>query len=413
MKSFFSYSLFITILYFFIYDPPFAFLGGIRWSYIFIVLSLVYIILRYREWNSYYKLFRTEMLLFSIVVCYSFVRSGIMGDYMYIVRHLLSLLYIITVVPIILIISKKMGINTESKIIKVILVTSSIAGCISILCLLVPSFDEYVRNNLIQYEEEDYLFGNLNRGFGIANGLTSSYGYIQGTIVVLGLKYYKENKWFIYFMPVVFFSALINARTGVLMTFWGGVVLVVSKNKNAFIPVLALAIGFMYYLKEIMSFAGFNDYTIAWILDFQNQIGNLSTGDFSGGAATNLFKIVLPTDAFEWLLGRGIDLFSIKIGYEHSDMGWLIQLNYGGILYVVLLYYVLFVYMPKRLINYRQFSLALFIIGVMIICNTKSKIFPSLSFFPLLILLYYVVISKMQPYVTWIAESKKVNTKEH
>ena len=406
MNSIFSYSLFITLLYFFIYDPPFAFLGGIRLSYIFIVLSLLYVSLyNYKQWWLYFRLFQTELCFFSIVVCFSFVRSGIMGDYMYIVRHILSLLYIIAVIPILLTLSKKLGITTENKMIKGILVTSSIAGCISLACVVIPPFNDIVKNVIIQYQEEDYLYGKFNRGFGIANGLTSSYGYIQGTIVALGLMYLKENKWFLFFIPVVFFSALINARTGVLMTFWGCIVLFFSKNKKTLFPIIALTIGFIYYLKDIMSFIGFNEYTIAWILDFQDQLKELYSGNYSTGTTSKMFKMVWPQKEFEWIVGRGVDLFRFKTSAEHSDMGWLIQLNYGGFLYIIPLYGG-FLFMVNRLFNKNLHFFAYLFLGVVIICNTKSKIFPTTSFFPLLVLIYYVVISKMRPFISRMAEIK-------
>ena len=392
MKAMFSYLLFIILLYVFMFAPPLAFLGGVKLSYVLVSLSIFFALLHIKEWISYIKLFRKEVSLFSIVVLISIFRSGLMGDYMYIVRHVLSLLYIVTVIPFMLIISNKLNIQSEKEIVNGILISSSIAGCLSMLCTIVPSFNDYVKSVIIQYQEEDYLFGSINRGFGIASGLTSSFAYIQGTIVAFGLLYIRENKWFLIFIPFVFLSALVNARTGVLLSFWGFLTLIFAQKRSAFFSIVIVSIAFIFYLESIMRTLGFNEYTINWILDFQEQIGNITTGDLNQGTANTMSRmIVWPSSLLEWLLGSGVDLFDLS--RNHSDIGWFVQLNYGGLIYVIPLYYVFFE-MTKRLLRSRQNAFAIMFIGVAIIVNTKSKIFPTISFAPVLIFLYVLIITK-------------------
>ena len=377
------------------YNPPIKmFLGGMNLSYVLIVLSLLYVTVHIREWKIYIRMFEKEIALFSLVVLFSVIRSGIEQDYMYIVRHILPVLYIIAVIPGVLMIARRTGVFSEKKLIKSILIVSSVAGCLSMLCILLPSFDEFVRNQLIQYDEEDYLFGNIRRGFGIASGLTSYFGYIQGVIIALCPFYLKDNKWFIFFIPFVFLSILVNARTGVLIALWGLFVYFFSDNKKAALPLSILMIVLFVFLPDIMRLLNFNEQTIAWILDFGNQLEDISSGDFSEGTAATLLGSmnVWPSNAVEWLIGKGILMFHADlVGDTRTDIGWLLQLSYGGIIYIIILYSA-FVHMAKRLVKNKQNVLMYFLAGAVFIINTKSKIFPTTGVFTFLMFLYFISI---------------------
>lgn len=394
MKNLCSNALFIILLYVLLFNPPLTFLGGVNLGYVLIIISLYVILQHNKEWTSYFRFFHKEIMLFSIVATVSVFRSGLMGDYMYIVRHILSILYIAAVIPTILILSKMLRAGTANKIIKGILIASSIAGFFSLLCTIIPSFNEYVKSTIIKYQEEDYLFGNIRRGFGLADGLTSSYAYIQGTIAAFGLYYIKEYKWLLFIIPIIFLSALVNARTGVLISFWGFLSLIIAKKRSALILAIIISVGFIYYLENILKSIGLNEFTIAWILDFQDQLDYIASGDLSNGTTNTMSSMIIwPSGALEWLLGSGVDLFNSP--RVHSDIGWFIQLNYGGLLYVLPLYYA-FYFMSKRLLKNGKKAFALMFIGAALIVNTKSKIFPTTSFFPFLFLLYVLANTKMK-----------------
>ena len=393
MKSKISYILFLFVLYVFLYNPPLNLLGNLNLSYLLVLVSLFSVSRNKKDWKEYAHKFKLEITIFIIVLVYSVFRSGIVGDFMYIVRHILSVLYIVSVIPFMLFYAKKVGLDCGSGLIRALLIVSSLAACISVLAVTVPAVDDYIRNTVVQYEEDDYLYGKITRGYGIAGSLTSSYGYIQGVMAAIGFMYLKENRWFLLFMPFVLLSALINARTGVLIAFWGIAVLIFSKNKKAIIPAVVITLVFVYNIEDILRLLNINDYTIAWILDFQDQIYEMSSGNISEGAASKLFDrmIVWPSGLSEWLVGKGINLFDVDINQGKSDVGWIIQINYGGLLYVIPLYSAFFV-MAKRLKKNHLFGFMLLFIGVAIIVNTKSKIFPTTSFFPFLMLVYVIEI---------------------
>lgn len=386
------YLLFLIVLYIYMYNPPISFIGGTVLPYVLVFVSLVCNIYNNQKWLGYIRFFKIEYFLFIVVLLYSFLRSGIVGDYSYIVRHLLTVLYFVSVIPFLLVFANKVGIKSVPQLLTALLIISSFAGCVSVLAIIVPEIDEYIRGVIIQYQEDDYLYGKITRGYGLASGLTSSYGYIQGVMAALGFLYYKSNKWFLFFMPIVFFSALINARTGVLITIFGILVFMFSKNLKALVPVLIVTTIFVFYFENIMRMLNINDFTVAWILDFQDKmVEEMYSGDIHNGYISNLFHrmVVWPSD-FEWIVGRGINLYDIKTKIGHSDMGWFIQLNYGGLLYVALLFSI-FITIAKRLLKLNS-AFAIFFIGVVLVVNTKSIFFPSISFFPSLMLVYVVYI---------------------
>lgn len=395
MKAKISYFLFLILLYVFMFNPPLALVvGSLNLSYVLIVFSLFYVLLHRNRLNLYLKPFKTEICLFVIVVVFSALRSGIEKDYMYIVRHVLPFLYIVAVIPCTIMLAKKVGIHSETQFIRSIFIVSAVASCITILCVLFPGLDEFVRNRLIQYDEDSYLFGNIRRGFGIASGLTSYYGYILGVIVGICPLYMKGNKWFASFIPLIILSILVNARTGVLIALWGVSVFFFTNSKQSVLPIFALILLLYFYLVDIMLILHFNPETIAWIQDFIDQIMDISSGNLSEGTANTLLDSmnVWPSNALEWLIGKGVLMYhAALVGDTRTDIGWLLQLSYGGLVYIFILYYI-FIYMANRLVKNREKILMWIFAGSIIIINTKSKIFPTTGVFTVLMLMYFICI---------------------
>ena len=79
-----------------------------------------------------------------------------------------------------------------------------------------PSFNSYVKGQLLA--EDEYLVVHDYRGFGIAYRLTSSYGFILGLILGIGILLYNKFKWFIFVIPFMILSIILNARTGIIIS---------------------------------------------------------------------------------------------------------------------------------------------------------------------------------------------------
>ena len=394
MKSVIKYLCFLCVLYIYMYSPPIKILyGGVNPFYILMAISVIFYIKGGENLRLYLKPFKTEITWFLCLVFFCVVRSGMEHDYVFIFRYVVSVVCVFVVIPFVLFLAKRIGKYSKDELIRAIMIVSAIASSISMLCIFFPSFDSYVRNELIQYDEEDYLFENFRRGFGIAAALTSHYGYIQGTVIAICPFFLKENKWFILFIPFIILSILINARTGIIIAMWGIMVYSFVSRPKIALPLVAVVFIMYFYLEDIMIALNINPETIAWIMDFIDQMEDISTGDFSSGAASRLAgdMVVWPSDVVEWLIGKGIILHHNSLTTKNTDIGWFIQLNYGGLFYLFILYPT-FVVMAKRLAKFNLRTFMIIFAGIVVIVNTKSQIFPSTGEFVFLMLLYFICV---------------------
>lgn len=396
IKTIFSYISCSIILYLFIFDPHILmFRGRLSFSNIIAFVCFVYSFINFKILYSFWKLFKTEYFLGGLIVLYTVFRTLVGGDSGYISTHFLLFVRLFIVIPFLFYLFSKLEGRVEDNIVRILLIVGSVASLISLVCLLSPDINAYIKDSIIQYDEDDYLFDNEYRGFGLAGMLTSNFGYVQGFIACFGLFYLKDNKWFLPFILLIILSSLINARTGALIAFVGIVIWVFS-NKSFFSYIFVLiTILAILNIENILLLMGVNDKTLFWILSFMGEVTDvMSAGDVvSSTTAQSLFgyMIVWPENFEQWILGRGYSIFLDNIA--NSDMGWIIQLNYGGLVYVAGLYYLVF-YMIKRLFHNGAKWYAFLFTATFIIANTKGCVFPGFSLFYVLTMIYYINIIK-------------------
>ncbi len=386
------YFFFLLLLYYFMYTPPFRINLGIGMDIILIIVSFLYMFIHRNEHRNFINNFKLEYSLLLFILFFCIIRSCIEVNFLPIFLHTLSILYVFVVIPFVFMCAKRIGVFKEKDIIRSILIASSIAACLSMFCAISPVFNAFIKNKVVLYEEGSYLIDNEVRGFGVASLLTSHYGYIQGTVAVLGLYYIKNNKWFLFFIPLVLLSALLNARTGILIALIGFLILSFYYNKIIILPIMIIGSGVVYYLPEILELLNLNEGTLRWIREFNDLLLAFYTGEKSiGEYATFSSMIIWPSSAMEWILGRGISLYDMKNSL-HSDVGWIIQLNYGGLIYLIL--FVLFlVVMAMRLWRLKKKVFMCLFISIVVIVNTKSRIVPGLGGeFGVLMLIYCLIV---------------------
>lgn len=388
-----SYVFFIVILYLFFFNPPLlGFRGRLSFSNIIVAVGLISALMKPFVIKQFYKVNKTLFSLFVGLLIYVIFRSGFEGDSSFITKHILSVCNLFVVVPFVFYYADKSGLGTEKYIIRALLIMSSIAAFFSIICLLNPAFNTFVRERLIIYEETDFLFSNDYRGFGVSALLTSNYAYIQGFIGALGCFYLKDNKWFLLSMPFVLLSALINARTGFLVAFWGVVIFFLSKRKAQYSIIIGVVGLILFYnLNSILLGLGIDERTIDWIFSFQNEVeGVISSGSMMGSdTAETLFgrMWILPDTPSQWIFGRGYSLFRGGNGVGNSDVGWILQLNYGGIIYITILYSAI-LYILRLLIRKRSYAYMFFFLSTFLIINTKTSIYPHDTIFYLMMIVF-------------------------
>ena len=95
--------------------------------------------------------------------------------------------------------------------------------------------------------------------------------------------------------------------------------------------------------------------------------------------------LVLPESTSHWLFGSGQNIFSAPIG-RRSDVGYCIQLNYGGITYCFLLFCFVFSIYHKCMNKIQPVFLFTMILSTLLM-NYKGTFFAHNSAFSLTVLL--------------------------
>lgn len=393
------YIIFIILLYLFLFDPPFfMFRGVMRFSNILLVLAFLYVFYNNSEVARFYRIMRKEVFMFTFILLFVVIRSSLEGDMTYVNKTMMAYLNIIMVTPAMLLFAQKIGYGSEEQFLRALLLVGTIATIISIVCLLNPPIQDYVRNQIVQVTEEEYIFNNDYRGFGIASGYTSNYGFTLGFLSGLGCFYLTQNKWFLYCIPLMIISGLVNCRTSFIIATVIIICFFISAQKKMYaIIVGCLGILLFSYFDAFILLFNLSDRTYAWLISFQQEMmdfaasGNL-TASYTG---SELFgrMIIWPETVEQWIFGRGYDVFKARGGVGNSDNGWIRQLNYGGIMYL-LIFYSIVIYMLRRLKLCKQWSYLFVFLLVFVITNTKTTAFPSTQLFTLMMLVYYYKVKR-------------------
>lgn len=386
-----SFVCFIVIfLYCFFHNPILTLTNGIGLIKFLYPLALIFAFTNSRI-KSYFGAFRKEWSLFLTLLLFSVFRYIIGGDGTVAYSHLIMVIecFILPIVFVGYLDNKQVSYND---FIRCILIVSTVASVISTLCITIPSFGYYVRYSLLSMSDDAYLSNVLYRGFGISEELTSGYGYIQGACVAIGLKYIKNNKWFAPFIPLVFMSAFLNARTGVIVAVVGVLaVFVTSKSIRSIFVTFILLFVFIKLAPTFLSYLNLSDDSIKFMTDFFEETDDMRSGGIaSSSTSSDLFgrMIVLPDGLSQWIIGRGYSLFEATYNIR-SDVGYIIQLNYGGIIYLALwASFLLSVYKKMKLYSVDKFIIILFFCAFLIL-NIKANYLANCGTFRFMLLLYY------------------------
>lgn len=392
----FSYIIFIICLYFSVFNFPLTPLGlSMGTKNILYIFLLGIIVLYGGKFTGQLSKFKVEFSLLLLPLIYVVFRTVIGGDSDILTKNIFGFIDTFLVPLALVVFAIKSGITTEKQFIRCILILGAVASVISFFSYIFPPIQSYIKYVILNIQPDTALYWNTNRGFGLAMSLTSSYAYIQGIIFVLGCYYSKDNKWFLFFLPLVFLSIILNARTGLLILLVGMVIFMMSR-KSSFTSFLfgMLAIFMLLFIQEIMQAFGVSSEMREWVAVLFDDIDTIySSRDLTQtNTGSRLFDSmwILPETTSEWLIGRGYSLFRHQIE-DNSDNGWILQLNYGGIIYMLFLYPIVFK-MFSRLHKSGRYFFAIYLLLIFLIVNTKSSFLPSNEVFRLLMIIYIYII---------------------
>jgi hypothetical protein len=287
--------------------------------------------------------------------------------------------------------------SNDDRLLNVILWTCFVAAFITVILLVSPSLNNLMNNKILAASE--YQQNNLLRGFGFASTLFYSYGLVQGTAAaIILLKLSEAKKHFaVYFIALVLLliSVLVNARIGMVPVIVMILYLIFVRKKIKMFLYASGVLGVILVVFLSSDFAEKYQKIIEWAFGFFTQTfgfvsGNQGkTGVNTYGALGNM--IVWPDNVFDWIVGSGADLFlagQTSGTVHHSDVGFVRQLYYGGIVYLTILMALVTV-MAARFyhLNKHRWLFILFVFTV-IAANVKSNFINNHSSFRLFLLIY-------------------------
>lgn len=380
----------LVFLYLFIYNPPFAFfpLTPLKVFYIFLLPCFF---LNKRIMRLFFSFFSVEFLLLVVIVSYSVgieFLNGVSENVFWSANLFMLLENFFFAFVFAYYLDKKYGKNADV----LFLIITIIAAAITLYLILNPNLNLNVKQTILVLD--DVALNFQFRCFGIASSLTFAYAIVQGIAIALCLERIKSALVCSILFVLLCISIMFNARIGFVPIIFILFYLIFVEKRGG--KVLKILLIFSIFILFFMSTESSLDYeqTIKWATSFFQEISDTILGNDSDMGTTNmdvLFNdmIVLPDTFTEWIFGTGRSIYSSSI--QNSDIGYFIQLNYGGFVYClffILLVISLFFKTLKYRIEEKWFSY-LFIVTI-IICSYKGLFLITNSGFRTLMLLYFI-----------------------
>jgi len=383
----------LVVLFLYLFMPPLK----VPIYHIFFICSLVYIffnsgnIFKYKKkkiiyWNSMHII---------IIIMYSFLIIVLSNRQLSNINtNIISFIEVPTIAFAITIYLR----NNKKKfddLIKSCILVSIYQSILSLICFMFPKLQEFFVENFVFLKMDEVQKKNLRwlmerRLYGVSNGLTYSTPIYQSIISIICCMYFKiEKKYFIYFL-LVLFSAVINARIGAIVFIVGFIIIIFKKSNLEKIKYLFL-IFIMGIIVLILLINFEENNTVKWILDSIEEIKQLFNGKKIGTFAILFGEDFLRTpNGINLIFGTGETIFLKKHG---SDIGYINDLWYGGIVYTMILWsffiqnFLALFYskMESKFLNIKVLSLILFIISI--ISHVKGTFYAPSSYWNFIVLI--------------------------
>lgn len=378
-----AWSGYILIYYLYIYAPPFVIIPfGL--DKIILILSFWYIS-AHHQWRDLWKTFQSEFQLLILICVVSFIicivhRKGV-GLFMY---DCLLLLEAIPCAYALWRYFQKKGIKDKYKI---IIYSAILGGVITAYLISDPALMQHLKESVLKYPDR-LKISFLYRGYGLSDGLLFSYPVIQGYCI--GIVLITLNKW----NPVVV--------SGIILF---GTLSIVLNARSGFVPVaVAIGIAFFYNFPRFFKFVFISVIVVLifgnilhsyiesnemlsiaaeWSKSSIDIISDLIEGKKTENIDTLTGDMLFfPTSIDEWLIGQGVNVGSSTDVPRNSDIGYVIRLMYGGMIYLLFWFFLLLTMFKRMRAVDNKLSLLVFI--SLIYLNYKGDYFvvvPASRFF--------------------------------
>lgn len=364
----------IIILYLYFFSPPFKFFS-LGFDKVVLIWSICYINYKH-EWSKIGKLFNRELSIWKLIILYC-IFIFLIHSFFTTIFLLYDIIFIIEVFTVPYAIILYFYDKQKIKIDKCVLISCIIAGGISTYLLLNPDLAYNIKSDLFRYSET--ALKNFSwRGFGLSDGLLFAYPIVEGTaigLIILGVTQRYKTNWIYALSCFIMLLAIIpNARTG-FVPILIAIFIMFFYSQKRLITISLVVVGIILMssvaINEFISENEGIDKTVEWSLTSIEIADDFFHGEKTENVeALSSSMIIWPNDIFEWMLGSGVDLSTVKNG---SDIGYIVRLNYGGIIYLLLIFSFIMI-LFKRLWKFNQ-ELALLLIMTLLVANFKGDFF--------------------------------------
>jgi len=383
--------LFFITFYIYLYNPIFQVVnfGLIK---VLLLFSLAYVVLTGKT-TVLFTLMKKEMLFAAAIFLWLMITLiwGEKSTTETIYTHLVFFLEAF-VIPLAIIRVFHDVIDRHGPL-KLVVWTGFIASMITLFLVVNPALNAFVRDAVI-IDTLDTV-GDVEwdfRGFSIAESSAYAYGITQG--IMVGLVFYisrKKASYLFMALPLII-SVMFNARIGFFPVL---VALVLSVNKvRAKSLVVLLVVAFMaFWMFSGSEFVSQNNRTLDWALAFTSDTSDFLKGKSNDGLSNYdlLFGTMLffPETLWGFLFGEGKNVFMGEFLERNSDIGFVIQLFVGGLVYVGIMLSFLYFMFRKSILRSGASYLPLLFVASILIANVKGNaFFVPHGFFRLFTLFY-------------------------
>lgn len=385
-----KYSLgIVVIVYLVLYYPP---LININTLHLVGAFSWLYILFFIKSINKTFKINKILIFyfLFILITIYIYYISALNGNSYEITSS--YLFWMVDIIPSSIVVIHqclRRGYNFVN-LLTLFIIVGNIQGLTALLAFIFPEIQSFfIERSVLSGSADVYIELQAHRMYGFASGLTFTTPIIQSILAVIALYLgVNKNLSFLLFIPLLVFSAVINARTSLVILLIGIILLVLSmlyklnlRRLRNFLVTIAFVIAFLVFFLNVFEEISPRGYK--WVETGWNEIVLFLQGEEVGYFAyvSNEERYKIP-EGIASLTGKGIrPMVYNKYNYR-TDVGWINDIWTGGILYTVIIYIFFLtvlwsIYRTKSdFLNINKF-IALLLFGVFIASNFKGQIFAN------------------------------------
>lgn len=271
----------------------------------------------------------------------------------------------------------------------ILLISGTLQGIISMASFFIPTLHNLIINQMLSYGFNDVIIKMARlRMFGWSYTMAFAMPVVQALLALLALYIgRKKNAKYYFYIPLLLFSSIINARTG-LVVFGIGAIFVFLDLKQASMSMIVKTIAFILVMIIFINLGSgiiekYSPETYEWL-----RTGILDIFDFTSGNSysnTSYFNYVTDSSKFE--LPNGLAFFfgtgkttTRANSLMTSDIGFVNDFWLGGLFYIVMIFllYKKMIYNAYRYVNIKYDVSKIIMLGfvvVLLICNIKGRAF--------------------------------------